>query len=222
MAREPILLCWSGGKDSARALLELARSEEHEVRALLTTVAAPYQRVSMHGVRRTLLESQAAELGLELQVVEIPAPCPDGAYELAMERALAPWRAAGLRRVAFGDLFLEDVRRYREERLARVAMEAVFPLWGRDTAELARSFLALGHRAVVTCVDPAVLDASACGRAFDAAFLDDLPPGADPSGENGEFHTFVWDGPLFRAPVRWTAGETVVRDGYPFRDLVPV
>ncbi len=220
-ARDPILMCWSGGKDSAMALHALQAEGRHRIVALLTTVTEGYERVSMHGVRRDLLTAQAASLGLPLDEVRIPPQCVNPVYEARIEAALRRHLAAGVRRVAFGDIFLEDLRAYRERNLARVGMQALFPIWKRDTRALFREFLAAGFRAVVVCVDGKVLDESFAGRPLDESFLRDLPPGADPCGENGEFHTFVFDGPIFREPLHFTAGDTIERDGFFFRDLIP-
>ena len=216
---EPILMCWSGGKDSARCLHELASDPTLHVAALLCTLSAEHDRISMHGVRRELLETQAHSLGHELATVELPSPCRDGDYERLMEAALAPFLAAGIRRVAFGDLFLEDVRRYREERLALAGMTALFPLWGRDTRELAHEFIELGFVAHLTCVDPRQVPASLCGRVYDASLLAELPAAADPCGENGEFHSFVSAGPPFSAPIGVQVGERVEREGFVYCDL---
>ena len=222
LPRERVLMSWSGGKDSALALEKLRASGDYEVTALLTTVSEAYDRISMHGVRTELLHRQAFALGLPLQIVRIPAAATNDAYEERMAEMLAGVRAAGVHVVAFGDLFLEDVRRYREERLASVGMSAVFPLWGMDTAALAERFISTGYRAVLTCVDGDQLDASFCGRAFDPALLADLPAGVDPCGERGEFHSFVYDGPAFSEPVRWHPGETVVREErFVYADLLP-
>jgi len=218
---EPILMCWSGGKDSARCLHVLRDDPALEVVGLLTTLTTEHDRVSMHGVRRGLLEAQARAVGVPLSTVELPTPCDNADYERAMERALAPFVADGVRRVAFGDLFLEDVRRYREERLARAGLRGLFPLWGRDTRELAREFVELGFVAHLTCVDPRQVDRALCGRPYDAALLADLPAGADPCGENGEFHSFVSDGPVFSERIAVRTGEVVERDGFVFCDLLP-
>jgi uncharacterized protein (TIGR00290 family) len=217
----PILLSWSSGKDSAFALHVLASDPRFEVRGLLTSVDQTHERVAMHAVRRVLLREQAKRVGLPLIEVLIPSPCTNAEYERAMRNALAPQLAAGIEAVAFGDLFLEDVRRYRVEKNAGLGLDSVFPLWGRDTAELAREMLEVGQRAILTSVDPKQVPASFAGRAFDAALLDELPAGADPCGENGEFHTFVWDAPAFSAPIAVQAGEVVERDGFVFADLVP-
>jgi uncharacterized protein (TIGR00290 family) len=216
-----VLLAWSSGKDSAWALHVLRGTEGVQVVGLLTTVNETYDRVAMHAVRRTLLEAQADAVGLPVHVVPIPSPCPNEVYEAAMERALAAARDAGVEAVAFGDLFLEDVRRYREERMAGTGLVPLFPLWGLPTAKLAEEMIAGGQRATLTCVDPRALDASFAGRAFDSALLRDLPATVDPCGERGEFHSFAWDGPAFRKPVPVRSGEVVARDGFVFADLLP-
>jgi uncharacterized protein (TIGR00290 family) len=218
---EDVLFCWSGGKDSAMALHAMRAAGDCRAVALLTTITDEYDRISMHGVRRALLERQAESLGLPLHPVRIPPQCVNAIYEARMKEALAEHFAKGVRRVAFGDIFLEDLRVYREKNLAQVCMEAVFPIWKRDTRELAREFVRLGFRAIVVCVDPRVLDASFAGRELDPSFFADLPPGVDPCGENGEFHTFVFDGPIFKTPIAVRTGETVLRDGFCFCDLLP-
>lgn len=179
------------------------------------------ERVAMHAVRLSLLRAQAEAVGLPLQEVRIPWPCPNEAYEAAMARALAAARERGVTAVAFGDLFLDDVRRYREERMAGTGLRTLFPLWERPTRELAEEMIASGQRAVITCVDPKALPGAFAGRAFDDALLADLPEGVDPCGERGEFHSFAWDGPAFRHPVRVRAGERVEHDGIVFVDLLP-
>lgn len=218
---EDVLFCWSGGKDSAMALHALRAANDCRVTALLTTITEEYDRISMHGVRRALLERQAESLGLPLHAVSIPPQCINATYEERMKEALAQHFARGVRRVAFGDIFLEDLRIYREKNLAQVCMQAMFPIWKRDTRELAREFVRLGFRAITVCVDPRVLDASFAGRELDASFFVDLPPGVDPCGENGEFHTFVFDGPVFKKPITCRVGEKVLRDGFCFCDLQP-
>ena len=217
---EPILLSWSGGKDSALALHTLQQTPGVEVTGLLTTVTEDYDRISMHGVRRTLLERQAAEAGLPLHVVLIPRECTNEQYEERMTATLRGIRDAGVRRVAFGDLFLEEIRAYRESRLAAFGMEALFPLWGRPTADLARDFLVLGFAAILVCVDTQALAPTFTGRAFDNGLLRDLPPGVDPCGENGEFHTFVHAGPIFRASIPIRIGEREDRGRFVYCDLV--
>jgi uncharacterized protein (TIGR00290 family) len=218
---EEVLFCWSGGKDSAMALHALREQGDCRVAALLTTITEQYDRVSMHGVRRVLLERQAESIGLPLHAVPIPPQCIDTIYEQRMEEALAEHFARGVRCVAFGDIFLDDLRAYREKNLALVGMQAIFPVWKRDTGELAREFVRLGFRAITVCVDPRVLDTSFAGRELNASFFGDLPPGVDPCGENGEFHTFVFDGPIFREPIPVRIGEKVMRDGFCFCDLLP-
>jgi uncharacterized protein (TIGR00290 family) len=216
-----VVLAWSGGKDSARALHELRRAGV-EVACLLTTVTQGYGRVSIHGVRRELLGAQAAALDCPVVEVPIPQACSNAAYEAAMAAALQRLKAEGVRTVAFGDIFLEDLRAYRDAFLARLGLEGAYPLWGRPTPELAREFVGLGFRAVLACVDSQQLDAAFAGRSFDAALLADLPPGVDPCGERGEFHTFVHDGPGFRVPVHFTLGPVVLREArFAYCDLLP-
>ena len=220
---EKVLLSWSGGKDSALALYELRKAGGYEIAALLTTVTADYDRVSMHGVRRVLLEQQADALGLPLEEVFIAADTSDEEYGAKMRAVLERYARDGVSAVAFGDIFLEDVRRYREEKLAQVGMRAVFPLWGRDTAELAHTFIDAGFQAVITCVDTQVLGRPFVGRDFDGRFLADLSPGIDPCGENGAFHSFVYNGPIFRERVPYAKGEVVLRENrFCYCDLVPV
>jgi uncharacterized protein (TIGR00290 family) len=216
------LLSWSSGKDSAWALHALRAKREVDVVGLLTTFNAAFARVAMHAVRDELVRRQATAVGLPLWAVQLPWPCPNDAYEAAMEVALSRARADGITHIAFGDLFLADIRAYREERMRACGMTPVFPLWGRDTAALAREMIDGGARATIVCVDPNQLDAGFCGRDFDAALLAALPSGVDPCGENGEFHTFAWDGPAFRWPVRVRRGEIVQRDGFVFADVLPV
>jgi len=218
---EDVLFCWSGGKDSAMALHALQSAQSHRVTALLTTVTEEFDRISMHGVRRALLERQVASIGLPLHAVLIPPQCVNATYEARMNEALNEHLGRGVRRVAFGDIFLEDLRVYREQNLAQIGMEALFPIWKRDSRELAREFLRLGFQAITVCVDPRVLDSSFAGRVLDESFFADLPPGVDPCGENGEFHTFVFDGPVFQAPIQFVIGEKVLRDGFYFCDLLP-
>jgi uncharacterized protein (TIGR00290 family) len=218
---EDVLFCWSGGKDSAMALHALRAARDYRVTALLTTVTEVYDRISMHGVRRALLERQAESIGLPLHPVLIPPQCINATYEARMKEALSHHFARGVRSVAFGDIFLEDLRVYREKNLAQAGMQALFPIWKRDTRELAREFVRLGFRAITVCIDPRVLDASFAGRELDASFFADLPPGVDPCGENGEFHTYVFDGPVFKVPIAFRVGEKVLRDGFCFCDLLP-
>jgi uncharacterized protein (TIGR00290 family) len=222
MTREPTLFCWSGGKDSAMALHALFQQRQFRTTALLTTVTEGYERISMHGVRRELLRLQAESIGLPLHEVRIPRRCLNAVYEARMEQALRIFYDQGVRKVAFGDIFLEDLRAYREQNLARMGMTALFPLWKRDTRELIRFFHAQRFRAMAICVDPKVVHPSFAGRELDESFFRDLPPAADPCGENGEFHTFVFDGPIFRRPILLRTGEVAHRDGFVFCDLVPM
>jgi uncharacterized protein (TIGR00290 family) len=215
------LVAWSSGKDSAWALHEVRRAGAAEVVGLLTTVTSEFGRVSMHAVRERLLDLQAASVGLPCRKVRIPWPCPNERYEAEMAHAIAAAVAEGVTHVIFGDLFLQDVRAYREAKLDGSGVAPLFPLWGRDTTRLAREMLDGGLRATLTCVDPRALDARFAGRAFDAALLSELPAGVDPCGERGEFHTFAWDGPMFAAPVPVVRGEVVARDGFVFADLLP-
>ncbi len=221
MHRPRALLAWSSGKDSAWALHELRRGGQVEVAGLLTTLTDPFARVSMHAVREELLDRQAAALGLACRKVRIPWPCPNDRYQQEMARALAEARAEGIAHAVFGDLFLQDVRAYREAQLAGTGIAPLFPLWGRDTARLAREMIGGGLRAVLTCVDPRRVSPALAGRAFDAALLADLPPGVDPCGENGEFHSFAWGGPMFASPLAIAPGEIVEREGFVFADLLP-
>ena len=216
-----LALGWSGGKDSALALQAL-RAAGREPVALLTTVTEDVERISIHGVRRELLHAQARATGIEVVEVRIPLPCPNEVYEARMEEALAAPPLDAVTEMAFGDLFLEDIRAYREERLQPTGRRALFPVWGQDTAALAQAFIDQGFQAIVATVDPRSLDASFAGRAYDASFLRDLPPGVDPCGENGEFHTFVHAGPVFDAPIAVTTGEVVERDGFVYADVLAV
>ena len=218
---ERIALSWSGGKDSCMTLHELKQSDRYEVALLLTTVTRDHERVSMHGVRRSLLHEQAEALGLPLREVFIPASCSNADYEELMGAALGTLRREGLTTVAFGDLFLADVREYRDRLIAKNGMEALYPVWGRTTDEFVRDFISQGFRAVTSCVDLAKLDESYAGRLLDEAFLADLPEGVDPCGENGEFHSFVFDGPAFARPVPFRVGERVTRGSLCFCDLEP-
>lgn len=216
---EPILFCWSGGKDSAMALHVLRQQKEQSVAALLTTVTDGYDRISMHGVRRALLLRQAEAIGLPLQEVRIPPQCVNSIYEERMRDALLSQKENGVRRVAFGDIFLQDLRDYRERNLAQTGMSAIFPIWKRDTRELAQEFCAIGFRAIAVCIDSKKLNRGYAGRELDNSFFRDLPAEVDPCGENGEFHTFVYDGPIFSHTIAVERGEVVERDGFYFCDL---
>jgi uncharacterized protein (TIGR00290 family) len=220
-AKPKALLAWSSGKDSAWSLYVLRAQAEVEVVGLLTTINEAFDRVAMHAVRTELLRAQADAADLPLWPVLIPWPCSNAEYEAAMNAAIARARAEGITHVAFGDLFLGDVRRYREDRLAPTGIVPLFPIWGTPTAALAREMIAAGLRARLTCVDPKSLDARFAGRDFDADLLAELPLSVDPCGERGEFHSFAYDGPMFRRPVPIRTGEVVTRDGFVFADLLP-
>jgi len=216
-----VLLSWSSGKDSAWTLHRLREDPDVEVIGLLTTVNATHGRVAMHATRLAIVEAQARATGLPLVVVPLPWPCSNDAYERAMRRAIDDARERGATHVAFGDLFLEDVRDYRVAQLEGTGLEPLFPLWHEPTGRLARRMIDAGVEAVITCIDPKKLPRSFAGRRFDRALLDDLPHGVDPCGERGEFHTCVLAGPMFREPIRAVAGEVVERDGFCFADLRP-
>jgi uncharacterized protein (TIGR00290 family) len=214
------LVSWSSGKDSAWMLHVLKQDPAIEIGALLTTMNQEFDRVAMHAVRRTLLEEQSRAADVPLWTVGLPWPCSNDDYESRMREAVAKAVDAGFTHVAFGDLFLEDVRRYREDRLAGTGLTPIFPLWGIPTDRLAQEMIDGGLRAVITCVNPKQLDRSFAGRQFDRALLADLPAGTDPCGERGEFHSFAYDGPMFNRPVAVMAGEVVERDGFVFADCL--
>ncbi|MGC2639125.1 MAG: ATP-binding protein [Acidobacteriaceae bacterium] len=217
--RRKLLLSWSSGKDSAWALHCLRRRGEYEVAGLLTTFNEAFDRVAMHSTRRALVEAQARAAGLPLRVVPLPWPCSNEQYECAMRAACDAALESRIEAIAFGDLFLEDVRRYREERLRGTGLTPVFPLWAMETRRLAAEMVANGVRGRIVCIDPKKLSAEFAGREFDADFLRDLPDGIDPCGENGEFHTFVYAGPMFREAIPVESGEVVERDGFVFADV---
>jgi uncharacterized protein (TIGR00290 family) len=214
MAREPVVLAWSGGKDSSLAFGALRADPAVEVVAVLTTMTRDYDRISIHGVRRAVLEAQVAALGVPLIEVTIPAAAENSAYESAFSATLAAFRKqrSDVRHIAFGDLFLADVRAYRERVLPPLGWTPLFPLWGRDTCALAREFVHSGYRAIITCVDITQLRPEFAGREFDESFLAELPPTVDPCGERGEFHTCVYAGPIFRHPLQVRVGERIRRD----------
>lgn len=219
---ERVIFSWSSGKDSALALYELRKNKDIQVTALLTTLTEGYDRVSMHGVRRILLQEQAAALGLPLVEIVISQQASNEEYEAKMHAALTAAQAQGVTAVAFGDIFLEDLRQYRQDNLARIGMQAIFPLWKRDTTELIQQMLQAGFKAIVTCVDTRVLGQEFAGREINPEFVAALPPAVDPCGENGEFHTFVFDGPIFHHRIALEPGEKVLRDNrFYFCDLVP-
>lgn len=219
--KQRVLLSWSSGKDSAWSLHVLRQDPDVEVVGLLTTVNTSHERVAMHSTRLALAEAQARVVGLPLQIVPLPWPCPNEVYEREMRVAVRDSLGNGVTHIAFGDLFLEDIRAYRIKQLEGSGLEPLFPLWHEPTGKLARRMIDAGVVAVATCVDPKQLSPSFAGRKFDHAFLDELPEGVDPCGENGEFHTCVLAGPMFREPLRAVVGEIVMRDGFCFADLVP-
>lgn len=221
MKRQRVALSWSSGKDSAWTLHMLRQRPEFEVVGLVTTVNTAFDRVAMHAVRRELLQRQAQAVGLPLFEVPIPYPCSNADYERIMSGHIEDMKRQEISHMAFGDLFLEDIRRYREQQLQGSGITPLFPLWGEPTGTLARTMIAAGLKAVITCVDPKQLAAEYSGRFFDAPLLVSLPDGADPCGENGEFHTFAFDGPMFRHSIDIEIGETVPRDGFVFTDLLP-
>ena len=220
--KEKVLFSWSGGKDSALALGELQKNGNHEITALLTTINQDYGRISMHGVREVLLEQQAKSMGLPLEKVLISKDTSNEEYESKMQESLTRYLTDGVIAVVFGDIFLEDLRRHREENLSKIGMKGIFPLWKRDTVELARTFINSGFEAVITCVDSNVLGKEFIGRGFDAQLLSELPSTTDPCGENGEFHSFVYNGPIFAKPIRYKTGEVVLRENrFYYCDLKP-
>ena len=221
MTRRKTLVSWSSGKDSAWALHLLRQQSDVDVVGLFTTMNVEFQRVAMHAVRRELLQRQAEAVGLPLETLNLPHPCSNERYESVMKEFVAAALERGVRCMAFGDLFLRDIRTYREEKLQGTGITPLFPLWEIPTGPLARRMVAEGLRAYVTCVDPKKMPSHFAGRPFDASFLDELPPSVDPCGENGEFHTFAVAGPMFTKPVEVEVGEIVERDGFLFTDLLP-
>ena len=216
------MLSWSGGKDSTMAAYHLLASHKYEIAALLTTVTEEFGRISMHGVRRELLERQAQSLGIALHMMMIPKDCTNEIYEARMRDTLGHFKAQGITKVAFGDLFLEDVKQYRDEHLGRLGMTGLYPIWMRDTDELVRTFIGLGFKAFLTCVDIEAIDASFAGREIDHALLCDLPETADPCGEYGEYHSFVYAGPIFSQAIDCKPGEVVMRTPrFNYCDIVP-
>jgi uncharacterized protein (TIGR00290 family) len=220
-ARKKVWLSWSSGKDSAWALQVLRQQTDIEVVGLLSTINETFDRVAMHAVRRELLQLQAESAGLPLRLVKLPYPCSNEVYEERMQALIVAAQAEDIAAIAFGDLFLTDVRQYRERMMAGTGIEPLFPLWERPTAALARARIAGGLRAQITCLDPRVMPAALAGREYNQEFLAALPASVDPCGENGEFHSFAFAGPMFRHSVAFTVGETVERDGFVFTDLLP-
>lgn len=217
--KEKVLFCWSGGKDSALALHRLLRDPQYEVVALLTTYNEHFQRVSMHGISLTLSEQQAQSIGLPLDKVFVSERSSNEEYTLKMAERMLAYKEQGVLTVAFGDIFLEDLREWREGNLAQIGMRAIFPLWKNDTHELVREFVGLGFASRICCVSEQHLDQAALGRDFDLDFVSSLPPGVDPCGENGEFHSFAYAGPIFKAPLEIATGERVYREGFWFCEL---
>lgn len=223
MPKTKVVFSWSSGKDSALALYKILSGGEFEVVALFSTVSKDFDRVAMHGTRRELLLKQAENIGLPLQIIDLPTPCTNEVYENAMREAMLKFKNVGIETVAFGDIYLEDVRNYRIENLSKIGMKAVFPLWRTDTKELCEEIFRAKIRAVVTCVDTAQIDGSFAGREFNRDFIADLPENADICGENGEFHSFVFDAPFFQKPIEFGFGEKVLRDErFYFCDILPV
>lgn len=219
--KELVLLSWSGGKDCAFTLHKTLKSNKYNI-TLLTTLTEEYKRISMHGIREELLEAQADSTGLPLEKVWIPADCSNELYGSIMEKVLMKYFSQGCRKVIFGDLFLEDIRKFREEKLLSAGMTGEFPLWKRNTALLSEKFIREGYKAITTCIDSQLLDNRFIGRNYDKEFLADLPHTVDPCGENGEFHTFVYEGPIFRKPIPFKKGEIVFKSNrYYFCDLLP-
>ncbi len=216
-----MLFSWSGGKDSAIALYEIQKSKKYKIISLLTTITEDYDRVSLHGVPRTLVEQQAYSLGLPIEEVFISKDSSNEDYESKMRKTLTRFKQEGISAVVFGDISLEWVKKYREDNLSKLGMKGIFPIWGRDTAELTRLFIAMGFQAVITCVDSKVLDRRFVGRILDKQFLAELPPNVDTGGENGEFHSFVFDGPIFKERIAYTLGKSVPRNSFYFCDLLP-
>lgn len=220
---EKVLFAWSGGKDSAIALYELSANKNYKVVALLTTVTEGYNRVSIHGVRSALLKEQAESLGIALEKVYITKDSSNNEYETKMREKLTYYKNQGVLSAAFGDIFLEDLRRYREDNLSKIGMKGIFPIWKKDTWELAHRFIDLGFKAIITCVDSNILGKEFVGRIFDKQFLSKIPSGVDPCGENGEFHSFVYDGPIFHERISYKKGEVVLRNNrFYYRDLLPI
>ena len=218
-----VIFSWSGGKDSVLALNELQKTENYEIAALLATVTEGYDRISMHGVRSILLEQQAESLGFAVEKVFVRKSISNEQYESKMREVMAKYLTAGVSSIVFGDIFLEDLRKYRENNLSKIGMKAIFPIWKRDTTELAHTFINAGFKAIVTCVDSNVLDKTFIGKVFDEQLLSELPSTVDPCGENGEFHSFVYDGPIFQEKISHKIGEVVLRENrFYYCDLIPL
>ena len=221
--KEKIIVSWSGGKDSALALYEIRKIKSYEIVTLLTTITEPYDRISMHGIRRILLEQQAESLGIPLEKVFISKNTSDEEYESKMQKVLTKYVDSGVSLVVFGDVFLEDLKRYREKNLSKIGMKGIFPIWKRNTTELAHTFIKLGFKATITCIDSKVLDKRLVGRDFNKQFLSELPSFVDPCGENGEFHSFVYEGPILQKKISYITGDIVLRNKrFYYFDLIPV
>ncbi len=221
--KEKVIFSWSGGKDSALALYELQKTKNYEIVSLLTTITRDYDRISMHGVRTILLEMQAQSLGIPLEKVFITKDATNEQYERKMWEVMTKYLAAGISSVVFGDIFLEDLRKYREDNLSKIGMKGIFPIWKRNTAELAHAFIDSRFKAVITCIDSNLLDKKFIGKTFDEHFLSRLPSTIDPCGENGEFHSFVYDGPIFRDRILHTTGKVVLRENrFYYCDVLPL
>jgi uncharacterized protein (TIGR00290 family) len=219
---EKVLLSWSGGKDSVLALRELQKNDNFEIVALITTITKGYDRVSMHGIRRILLEQQADSIGIPLENVFISNNASNEEYESKFSEVVLEYKKVGINSVVFGDIFLQDIKRYREDFLSGIGMRGLFPIWGKNSMELANTFITLGFKAVITCIDTEALDKSFAGREYDEKFLSDLPAEVDPCGENGEFHSFVYGGNIFQIPLIFAKGEVVLRDNrFYYCDLIP-
>jgi len=221
MVKEKIVFSWSSGKDSALSLYEIQETDKYEIVSLLTTVSEEYDRIFMHGVRKTLLDRQAESLGLPINKIFVSSSPSNDEYEAKMKETLLAYKEKGVKTVVFGDIFLEDLKEYRESKLSLVDMKGLYPIWKCDTKELVKKFINSGFKAIVTCVDSKVLDKSFVGRIIDEDFIRDLPGNVDPCGENGEFHSFAYDGPVFKEQVKFTVGEIVLRDTFYFCDLLP-
>lgn len=217
--KEKIALSWSGGKDSSLSLYELVKDGRFTIEYLLTTVTKDYDRISMHGVRRELLEQQSKSVSIGVDIAYIPKNSTNEIYESVMEGKVKKYKEEGIMKVAFGDIFLRDIREYREDRMSRIGMDCVFPIWGRDTREISDNFIKLGFKAIICTVDPRKLSVDFAGKEYDEEFLFSLPEEVDPCGENGEFHSFVYDGPIFKFPISVKKGEVVLRDNFYFADL---
>ncbi|MFX1393112.1 MAG: diphthine--ammonia ligase [Promethearchaeota archaeon] len=216
------IVSWSGGKDSALALYYLLLEKRYTIKKLITTISTDYDRISMHGVRKELLEKQSQSMGISVYIISLQKDVSNAEYEEIMRKEMNKFKSQQVGNVVFGDIFLEDIRKYRESNLSKIGMNALFPIWGKSTRDLAKKFLKFGFEAIITCVDSTVLDGSFIGQLYNEDFLASIPPNIDPCGENGEFHTFVFNGPIFSYPIQFTKGNVVFReDRFYFIDLIP-